>query len=58
MQIIDARISNPGAFGHSYFHANPAVSSDLVLLIRDGLLPGPERPLRADPKGFWYIDDR
>jgi len=58
VQVIDARISDPGPFGHSYFHANPAVSSDLVLLIRDGLIPGPGRPLRADPKGFWYIDDR
>ena len=35
---------------------NAIVAGDL--LIRDGLIPGPGRPLRADPKGFWYIDDR
>lgn len=57
VQIIDARIKDPGPFGHSYFHANPAASSDLILLMRYGLLPGPERPLYADPKGFWYLTD-
>ena len=57
VEIIDARISQVGSFGHDYFHSSPAVSSDLILLIRYGLLPGPERPLSADPKGFWYIDD-
>jgi esterase/lipase superfamily enzyme len=56
-QIVDARIKDPGPFGHSYFHANPAVSSDVILTIRYGLLPGAERPLLADPKGFWYLDD-
>lgn len=56
-QIIEARISNPGPHGHSYFHSNPAVSSDVILIVRYGQLPGPERPLRIDPDGFWYIDD-
>lgn len=56
-QIIDARITDPGPYGHSYFHANPAVSSDLMLLIRYGLSPGPERPLELDPHGFWYLED-
>ena len=37
---------NTGAFGHGYFLSNPAVRSDLVALIRDGLKPGdPGRPL-------------
>ena len=31
VQIIDARISDPGPHGHSYFHSNAAVSSDLIL---------------------------
>ena len=58
IQIIDARISDAGPSGHSYFYSNPAVSSDLIMLIRDGAEPGPERPLGADPKGFWFIDDK
>jgi hypothetical protein len=60
IQIVDARISNAGAFGHDYFHSNPAVSSDLILLIRYGLGPGAEngRPLGVDKKGFWVIDDK
>lgn len=57
VQLIDARISDPGPYGHSYFHSNPAVSSDLVLLMRYGELPGPRRPLRHENSGFWIIDD-
>jgi len=58
-QIIDARVSDSGAFGHDYFHSNPAVSSDLILLMRYGFATGAEngRPLRVDKKGFWVIDD-
>ncbi len=58
-QIIDARVSDSGAFGHDYFHSNPAVSSDLILLMRYQLPPGADfgRPLRIDKKGFWVIDD-
>jgi esterase/lipase superfamily enzyme len=59
-QFIDAQVSTLGAFGHGYFHANPAVSSDLILLMRYHLGPGAEcgRPLGLDPKGFWVIDDK
>jgi esterase/lipase superfamily enzyme len=59
VQIIDARITNAGAFGHDYFHSNPAVSSDLILLMRYHLPPGAQygRPLRIADKGFWVIDD-
>ena len=28
--------------GHNYFHSNPAVSSDLIMLLRDGAPPGKE----------------
>jgi len=43
-------------FGHSYFHSNPAVSADLVSLIRYGLEPGaPGRPLEEIRKPFWRI---
>lgn len=60
VQIIDAQVSKAGAFGHDYFHSNPAVSSDLILLMRYELLPGAEygRPLTAAASGFWKIDDR
>jgi esterase/lipase superfamily enzyme len=59
IQIIDARVSNAGDFGHNYFHSNPAVSSDLVLLLRYGLAPGGEsgRPLGVNESGFWLLDD-
>ncbi len=47
---------NTGAFGHGYFLSNPAVRSDLVALIRDGLKPGdPGRPLVEIGKAFWRI---
>lgn len=60
VQIVDARIKNPGAFGHDYFHSNPAVSSDLIMLMRYHMMPGEEhgRPLRADGTGFWIVDDK
>ena len=59
VQIIDARVSHAGAFGHDYFHSNPAVSSDLILLMRYQLPPGAEngRPLGGTGGGFWSIDD-
>jgi esterase/lipase superfamily enzyme len=55
-QIIDVRVTSSGA-GHDYFHSSPAVSSDLILAIRYGFDPGPARPLRVNPNGFWIIDD-
>lgn len=59
LQLIDARITKPGSFGHSYFHDNPAVSSDLVLYLRYNLPPGGKdgRPLGTSDTGFWIIDD-
>ena len=45
-------------FGHGYFLSNPAVSSDLVALIRYGLKPGdPGRPLIEIRRPFWRIAD-
>jgi esterase/lipase superfamily enzyme len=57
--IIDARVSDAGAFSHNYFYANPAVSSDLILLLRYGRPPGAEngRPLKVDEGAFWIVDD-
>lgn len=58
-QIIDARVKNRGSYGHGYFHANPAVSSDLILLMRYRLPPGAEhgRPLGVSDTGLWAVDD-
>lgn len=43
-------------FGHGYFLSNPAVSSDLVAMIRYGLKPGdPGRPLVQINGPFWRL---
>jgi esterase/lipase superfamily enzyme len=45
-------------YGHSYFRDNPAVSSDLVLMIRYGLKPGePGRPLEHIGLNFWRVPE-
>jgi esterase/lipase superfamily enzyme len=59
LSIIDARVTKPGSFGHNYFYSNPAVCSDLLLVLRYGKAPGAAhgRPLGATKSGFWAIDD-
>jgi esterase/lipase superfamily enzyme len=48
--------TTPGFLGHSYFTSDPAVSSDLVALLRYGLRPGdPGRPLEELRPPFWRI---
>ncbi len=56
--FIDARVS-ADVFGHSYFYQNPAVSSDLILLLRDNCRPGAEhgRPLTRESGAFWRLSD-
>lgn len=45
-----------GMIGHGYFRASPAASSDLVLVLRDGLRPGdPARPLNHELFNFWTM---
>ncbi|MCP3902848.1 MAG: alpha/beta hydrolase, partial [Planctomycetes bacterium] len=46
-----------GFLGHAYFLEDPAVTSDLLLLLRDDLRPGAEhgRPLVHDDSGMWVI---
>jgi len=45
-------------FGHNYFRTNPAVSSDLVLMIRYGLKPGEAgRPLEHIGLSFWRVPE-
>jgi esterase/lipase superfamily enzyme len=54
-QLIDARVPT-GFIGHAYFYRHPAVSADLVLLLRDQLEPGsPGRPLHKRGTNFWQI---
>jgi hypothetical protein len=59
----DAVIQHDGKIGgsrsHNYFRTNPAVSSDLVLTVRCGRMPGAEngRPLEHVEGLFWKIDD-
>ena len=54
-QLIDARVPT-GFLGHAYFYRHPAVSADLVLLLRDQLEPGsPGRPLHKRGANFWQI---
>ncbi len=51
-------IGKSDRFGHSYFRTNPAVSSDLMLLLRYDYQPGsPERPLEHLGNAFWRIPD-
>ena len=58
IQFIDARVAGAWLDGHIYFYDHPAVSSDLILLLRDNRGPGIEsgRPLAPEEDGFWRID--
>jgi esterase/lipase superfamily enzyme len=52
----DKSDSNADSFGHSYFRNAPTVSSDLVLMLRDDLDPGPPgRPLEDLGLSFWRV---
>ncbi len=59
IDVIDAKVSRLGPHGHSYFIDNPAVLSDLILVLRDDRPPGAEhgRPLVRRDDGFWEIRD-
>ena len=58
IEIVDVRAPTDW-LGHSYFYANPAVSSDLILLLRDHRDPGPAtgRPLTHRRDNFWQLDE-
>ena len=48
--------SQGDSWGHSYFRDAPTVSSDLVLMLRDDLDPGPPgRPLEKIGRKFWRV---
>lgn len=51
--------ANLDFLGHGYFISNPAVLSDLILILRDDRDPGAEngRPLHLSEGGFWELGD-
>jgi esterase/lipase superfamily enzyme len=52
----DKSDSDADSFGHSYFRNAPTVSSDLILMLRDDLDPGPPgRPLEYLGFKFWRV---
>lgn len=59
LDIISYEGATGGSFGHSYFLNNPAVSSDILALLRYKWAPGKEhgRPLEHIWGNFWKIDD-
>jgi hypothetical protein len=53
---LDKSDSKADGFGHSYFRNATTVSSDLILMLRDDLDPGPPgRPLEDLGRHFWRI---
>ena len=58
IQFIDVEI-HADWLGHGYFISNPAVLSDLILVLRDSRPPGAEhgRPLVPLGGGFWELSD-
>lgn len=56
--IISARVVLDFV-GHDYYRSNPAVSSDLILMLRDNCVPGAAsgRPLTEIAPNYWKIDD-
>lgn len=61
LDIVSYRGDIGGSFGHGYFRANPAVSSDVLARLRYGSLPGEgmRGGLKRAEEGsnFWVIDD-
>lgn len=53
---VDKSDSGADSFGHSYFRNAPTVSSDVILMLRDDLDPGPPgRPLEDLGHKFWRV---
>ena len=59
VDIIDVKVKKKGAHGHTYWIDNPAVFSDVILILRDDASPGAEhgRPLIRAESGFWEVHD-
>jgi esterase/lipase superfamily enzyme len=58
IQFIDVRLAGSVARSNNYFCDDPAVSSDLILLLRDNRRPGAPygRPLTGEGGLLWRID--
>ena len=56
---IDVKVKKKGAHGHTYWIDNPAVFSDVILILRDDASPGREngRPLLRSESGLWELHD-
>ena len=52
-------MAGSGRDSHFYFYGHPAISSDLILLLRDNRGPGADngRPLADEAGGLWRIDE-
>jgi esterase/lipase superfamily enzyme len=49
-------VQGVSGIGHAYFRKSPAASSDLILIVHDGLRPGePGRPLTREVLNFWTM---
>ena len=59
LEVIDTNVEKIDFFGHSYFYQSPAVSSDLILVLRENRAPGAEfgRPLTNEGENFWRLDN-
>ena len=52
----DSYVLQGDRYGHSYFRNAPTVSSDLVIMLREDLDPGPPgRPLEYIGSNYWRI---
>jgi esterase/lipase superfamily enzyme len=58
IQFIDARVAGSWNWSHAYFYHHPAVSSDLILLLRDNRRPGAQygRPLAGEGGPLWRVE--
>jgi esterase/lipase superfamily enzyme len=57
VEIIKCDVREGGS-SHSYLFENPAVLSDLILVLRDDAYAGdPSRPLGWQPPGIWVLTD-
>ena len=56
---IEVKVRKKGAHGHTYWIDNPAVLSDVILILRDDRPPGQEygRPLIRADSGLWELHD-
>jgi esterase/lipase superfamily enzyme len=57
--LIEIKVKQRGAHGHTYWIDNPSVLSDVILILRDDRSAGPEygRPMVRTEVGMWEIHD-